>query len=116
MARFKDFGYPVDADVAEKISFKIYGEEFFCYPVMQGATLLKFVKSSSSDNIGESAEAVMEFFEKVLVPESYERFEALADDPEKIVPVEVLADIVGWVMEEYSNRPAKGPEHLPSGD
>jgi hypothetical protein len=77
--------------------------------------MLDFVKLSSSEDPSESAGAILKFFEKVLVAESFERFNALAEDPERIVTVQTLADIVGWIMEEYSNRPLEGFERSSSG-
>lgn len=116
MARFKDFGNPFDADAVEKLTFKLYGEEFECYPEMQGKTLLQFVEMSNSEDVADAAAAINLFFKKILVPESYERFEALADDPNRVVSVQTLAEIVGWVMEQYSSRPTQGSEHSPSGE
>jgi hypothetical protein len=116
MARFKDFGNPFDADAAEKLTFKLYDEEFECYPEMQGKTLLLFVEKSNSEDVADSAAAISLFFQKVLTPESYGRFDTLANDPSKIISVQTLAEIVGWIMEQYSNRPTQGSEHSPSGE
>lgn len=115
MARFKDFGSPFDMEAAEKLTFKLYGEEFVCYPQMQGKTLLQFVEITASEDEAASAAAILKFFSKVLVPESFERFEKLADDPNKIISVETLVEIVGWITEQYADRPTKGPEHSPTG-
>lgn len=115
MARFKDFGSP-DADVEhEAISFKVYGEEFFCHPVIPGKILLRFVKMSNSDDAGQTAQAIDEFFKHALVAESYERFEALTNDPERLVTVETLAAIIQWIVEEQSNRPTQGSEPSSTG-
>jgi hypothetical protein len=91
----------------EKPVFKLYDEEFACVPSIQGKVLLQFAASSDSDNASESSAAITGFFEKVLVEESYVRFQKLLDDPEKIVSVTTLSEIIGWVLEEYSNRPAQ---------
>ena len=111
MSRFKDFGTPFDASKVEKIVFKLYDEEFECYPEMQGKILLEFVRQSASDDTVSSVTAIESFFEKVLLPESYERFDSLAKDPNRIVTVSNLAQIVGWVMEQYSDRPTEGSEN-----
>lgn len=116
MARFKDFGKPFDAATAEKIVFKLYDEDFECYPEMQGKVLLEFVKKSAGEDTVGSAEALSSFFEKVLLPESFERFDMLAKDPDRIVTVSTLAQIVGWVMEQYSDRPSEGSENSSSGE
>lgn len=115
MARFKDFGNPEDSK-AENLTFRLHGEEFSCYPAMPGKVLLEFIQKTSSENGGDSAAAVNMFFQKVLLPESYERFDKLAQDPDRIVSMSTLADIVSWVMEEYSDRPSEGSEHSQSGE
>jgi hypothetical protein len=110
MARFKDFGAPHDASLDEKISFKIYDEEFECYPEMQGKTLLGFVEMSASEDSAQAVRAINNFFNVVLTPESYERFDALATDPKRIVNVTTLTEIIAWIMEQYSSRPTQGSE------
>jgi hypothetical protein len=42
--------------------------------------------------------------------ESYERFQALLVHKEKIVTVDALAEITGWLIEEYTERPLEQPE------
>ena len=116
MARFKDFGNPDEGVVHEKVSFKIQGEEFDCIPAIPGKTLLGFAEASSSEDGGESAKAINKFFEKVLVPESYARFEILAEDPNRLVTVETLAEIIGWIIEAYTDRPTQGSEASSTGE
>lgn len=115
MARFKDFGADQDKP-KEAMSFKLHEEEFFCRPSIPGKAILNLVsKSSSQENAGEAAEAIVDFFKVVLFPESYERFDALTVDPDRVVTMEKLGDIVGWLAEEYSDRPTSRSEALPNG-
>jgi hypothetical protein len=115
MARFKDFGAGGDKPT-EPISFMLYGEEFFCRPAIQGKVLLDLVsKSGDENNAAEAAAVITTFFSTVLMPESYERFDALATDPDRIVEVERLGEIVGWLVEQYGDRPTQRPEALPTG-
>jgi hypothetical protein len=115
MARFKDFGADQDKP-KEDMSFKLHGEEFICRPAIPGKAILNLVaKSSGQDNAGEAANAIGDFFKVVLFPESYERFEALAVDPDRIVSMDKLSEIVGWLAEEYADRPTSRSEALPSG-
>lgn len=107
MSRFKDFGNPFNADNAESISFKLYGEEFTCRSSIQGKTLLKFAANSDSDKTAESTGAIFDFFKTALLEESSERFEKLLDDPKKIVSIETLSEIIAWILEQYSNRPTQ---------
>jgi hypothetical protein len=115
MSRFKDFGAG-EATSTEALSFALYGETFECRPALQGKFLLDLVASSNSDDPGSSAAVVNSFFSQVLVPESYERFQALATDPDRIVSVETLGEITGWLVGEYSSRPTTAQENSSSGE
>ena len=107
MSRFKDFGSPENSEGLDSFSFKLYDEEFKCKPKMQGKTLLKFASSSASEDGGESSKAIVDFFDSVLLPESREKFNNLLDDEFKIVSVDTLGEILGWIVEAYAARPTQ---------
>lgn len=107
--RFKDFGSG-EQENSTPLSFKLHGEEFFCVPQVQGKLLLELVSESSSDDPAASAAIVTKLFEYVLEDESVGRFNALLVDKKKIVSVETLAEITGWLVEEYTKRPEGQPE------
>lgn len=107
--RTKDFGSPKD-ETAEPLVFKLYGEKFTCYPEVQGAKLMRFSKEATSGEQGEVMEALLGFFKTVLYPEDYTRLEDLWEDPERVVPIETIGDIVGWLVEEYTERPTSPSE------
>ena len=108
MTRFKDFGATTSA--AEPLSFQLNGETFDCLPEIQGKVLLDLVKDSSSEDAAKSAEIITNFFSFVLTNESEERFNAMLSSKDKIVSVETLAEITGWLVQEYTNRPEGQPE------
>ncbi len=111
MARFKDFGSSVGVDLdAEPVNYKLYDEEFTCVSQVQGKVLLELVAESSSEDAVRSSTVIDKFFKYVLEAESYTRFDALVHDKHKIVSVETLAEITGWLVEEYTNRPEQQPE------
>jgi hypothetical protein len=112
--RFKDFGTG-GLVATEPVSFKLYGEDFECRTALQGKAILEMAALGSGDNVGGSASAITTFFERALKEESYNRFQKLLDDPDKIVSVESLAEIAGWLVEQYSGRPIPGPEQSVSG-
>jgi hypothetical protein len=109
MPRFKDFGAGNEV-VDEPLSFSLHGETFECRPAIQGKMLLSMVADAESDDTAKVVKVVTEFFQKTLMPESYERFEALIEDPERIVTVETLGEITAWMVEQYTERPTKEPE------
>lgn len=108
--RFKDFGSTFDGVNNQVLTFKLHGEEFECYPNMQGKALLDIVANSNEDDPSSVATTMTEFFGRALLPESYERFNKILEDPETIVPVDVLGEITGWLVEQYSARPTEEPE------
>ncbi len=109
--RFKDFGSgPEVAEAVDPITFKLHGEDFHCVPQLQGKFLLDMVKHSQSEDPIVAAGFVGEFFSRALTNESYERFNALTEDKDRIVSVETLGEIVAWLTEVYSGRPNQQPE------
>lgn len=110
MAKFKDFGSGADNIVSDPISFKLYEEEFHCVPALQGKTLLSFVADSNSEDPVTQAQTIEKFFDYVLTDESLERFNALQETKDKIVSVETLGEIIGWVVGQYTDRPEEQPE------
>lgn len=110
MPRFKDFGSKSPDENAEPISFKLWDIEFHCLPEIQGKVLLDMVSDSSSDDPVKSTKVISQFFDSVLIGDSKEKFNELLVDPEKIVSVDTLGEIIGWLVEQYSDRPTKRPE------
>lgn len=113
--RFKDFGAGSETN-KEPLSFKLYDEEFECYPAMPGKVLLDFISRSNNDDNTAMATIINDFFQKILKAESFERFNALLDDPERVVTVESLGEITAWLLEEYASRPTQQPEESSTGD
>lgn len=99
------------------ITFELYDETFEAYPELQGTVILEFASKMSAASAGgddddsddrsgaAAASLIVDFFKIALKPESHERFLVLTHDPERIVDAEVLTSIVGWLMEEYTDRP-----------
>lgn len=104
--RFKSFGKPQNLE-KDPITFELYDEEFTAYPEVQGVTLLNFSKHLGSENQAEVTGALLDFFELVLYEESYERMKTLWEDKERIVPIEMISDIVSFLVEEYTDRPTQ---------
>ena len=104
--RHKSFGIPKNEEL-DPITFDIYGEEFTARPEVQGVHLLRFSQKISSEDQSAVSEALLDFFRVSLVGESYDRMVDLWEDPDRIVSIEVLSDIVAFLVEEYTSRPTK---------
>lgn len=89
----------------EPLFFEIDEERFDAHPVVPGAVILEF--ASGADGDGTGAAQILTFFERVLVPESKERFFELIHDTNRVVELELLSDIVGFLVEEYTDRPSE---------
>ena len=112
--RFKDFGSG-SGETFTPLSFSLYGETFNCVTALQGKFILNLISESRDDDPTAAAVVVQKFFDTVLIPESLERFNILVSDPEKIVTVETLSEITGWLVGEYTNRPTQPSEVSPNG-
>lgn len=109
MAKFKDFGSGGTDPNAEPVKFTVHGQEFECVPEIQGKVLLDLIADSSSSDPSRNAEVSDKFFSKVMSKETYDRFNALLLSEDKIVSVETLGEITGWLVEQYSDRPEMRP-------
>lgn len=105
--RHKDFGAPVQMEELEPVTFNLYNETFHCYKQIHGVTLLRFVKEANSEDGAAAVSAMLGVFERVMPKDEFKRFETLCEDPDTVVPVETLGEIIGWLMEVYSERPTK---------
>ena len=106
--KFKDFGQSNVSDLPE-IKFKLHGEEFVCHRAIQGKVLLEVAGGFDETKTSNANQIIDDFFKIALEPESFDRFYTLIHDPEKIVLVETLGEITGWLVEQYSARPTEEP-------
>jgi hypothetical protein len=113
--RHKDFGAPVSIEDAEPLYFTYDGEDYYCRPEINGVVLLKFVRDADSGEGGKSAGALLDLFQKILLTDSYERFEKYVNDPDKIISIETLGEVAAWVIEEYTARPTPESSKPSSG-
>ena len=110
MTKYRDFGSGKSTGEVEPVTFKIHDEEFSCRTELQGKALLDLVAQSSSEDPSQAAKTIGNFFKNVLLEESYKRFDSLLTSSDKIVSVETLAEISGWLVEVYAGRPEEEPK------
>jgi hypothetical protein len=106
-ARHKDFGKPVLPDEMEPVSFDLYGQTFQCYKQINGIALLRFVKEANAEDGARATQALLDIFKRVMNDAEYDRFMELCEDPDTVVPVETLSDIISFLIEIYTDRPTK---------
>lgn len=50
---------------------------------------------------------MMEFFERAMPSEDYQRMRDLFDDPKWTIDIDLVGEVFTWLTEEYSDRPTK---------
>lgn len=108
----KSFGVkPKDAKPlkpVEPIGFKIGEEEFEAYGQVPGAVLLEFISRSDPENSSETAKAILYYLKESMNAENYKRFDKIIHDPEILIDIETLSEIVGHLISERSaSRPTE---------
>lgn len=76
---------------------------------LQGAVILDFVEMSSENEAG--AAHLTKFILQALKDDAERtRFSEVirSDDPEDVIDIEELGDLVAWLIEEYTSRPTQG--------
>jgi hypothetical protein len=111
MARHKDFGSGKRVDEFEPLSFTLNGQTFTCRRAISGKHLLDMAAGIDSADAGSSVRVIASFFKTAMDDQEYARFDALLKDPEIIIGSETIADILGWLVSEYSGRPTEEPAH-----
>lgn len=106
IARHRSFTRKARAAV-EPPTFDIYDQTFTGRPEIQGAVVLEFLETADGADGASSAKKILSFFESALEPESNERFQVLIHDPETVVDLEELTEILAWLIEEYTSRPTQ---------
>ena len=103
----KSFTSSKEKAVVEPIEFELEGETFEAYGQVPGAVLLEFIAASSQEESTGTAGAILAYLKSSMNKENYKRFDKLIHDPEKTIQLQVLADIVSYLVEERSSRPTE---------
>jgi hypothetical protein len=114
MARFKKFSGGTKITDFEPLTFSLNDKDFACHPAVPGAVLLEFVRDANGEG-GDSAAALYNFLEAAMPTDEYNRLDDVLKDPETIIDIEFIGEIVSWLVEEYSDRPTTRPEASSDG-
>lgn len=101
----------------------IDGEQFTCRGAVSGGLLLKLISRFSgfgekddeevdpenpdinSVDLAEMDNLIRDFFTIAIVREDQDRFFEFIDDPDQEIEIEMLTDIMTWLVGIYSERP-----------
>ena len=108
IARFKDF-----SGDDEPIQFKVGSEIFTAHDDIPLKHLARLADlggdlEGGGTGSGNMVLKLLRLFERILVPESYERFtKAVNGESEVSIGVNRIRQIIPWVMEQYGLRPTE---------
>ena len=96
-------------------------QQFTCRGAVSGGLLLKLIsrfsgfntaeeeelteENVSSLNLGEMNDLIRDFFTIAIVRDEQDKFFEFIDDPDQEIELEMLTDIMTWLMGVYSERP-----------
>lgn len=97
-----------------EVGFTLGKTTYICKPDIQGAVILDFIAAAEDGATGAAAK-ILPFFEEVLPEEAHVEFLKQVKGDKEIVDLEPLSDIVGYVIEQYTDRPTKASEKSDAG-
>lgn len=107
IARFKDF-----TGDNGPIQFQIRDEVFTAHediPLVHLGKLSELGEGLTSKGADPVAK-MLSVFEKLLVPESFDRFQAAVEGKSAtVIGISRIQAIIPWLMEQYSLRPTEAP-------
>lgn len=95
-------------DKVEPIVFELEGETFEAYGQVPGTVLLEFIEASTREDAGGTAGAILGYLKASMNAENYKKFDKLTRDPEVLIELSTLSDIVTYLVEQRaSDRPTE---------
>lgn len=95
-------------------SFTVFDQTFVCLPQPPAGSLTDVIAMADGSAASQAA-AVPTFFASILSDEDAERFNTLIHAKDRIVPLDMLVEILQWIVQEYTNRPTTPSSLLPPG-
>lgn len=108
MARFKKFEGGKKLSDFEPLGFELNDQQFECHPAIQGAVFIEFIQATEGED-SSTAGALYSFLQDAMPKEEYERLQEVLHGPDVIIDLEVIAEIVKYLVEEYGSRPTQEP-------
>lgn len=88
----------------EPIEFEIDGETFQAKPKVSGITLMELVRDAGEGG-SASVGAILRYLRKAMPKAEYERFEEYVEEND--VDIEMINDIISFLIEEQTDRPTQ---------
>lgn len=76
-----------------------------CIQRAPGGLLLDFLSGGDAESFG----AIDRFLTGVIDRRDLAEYRRIVTDPDVMIPIETLAEVVGWLVEVYAARPTEPP-------
>lgn len=95
---------PKDPDAKPRVEqFEAYGKP----PVGATLAMSSMIRYGARGRRDIDMNGMMEFFERAMPDEDYQRMRDLFDSPEWTIDIDLVGEVFTWLTEEYSDRPTK---------
>ena len=107
-ARHRSFSSSAETptEALEPITFDLAGETFTANPGLQGIVLMDFLEASDGEGVS-SIVAFKTFLKDTMEAPEYEKLDKTLRTSKEIIGIEQIAQIVAFLIEEYTSRPTK---------
>lgn len=110
--RTRSFSTPATDPEAPKVEvaplgFDLAGESFEVLPEAPGIILLEFIEATTSDEKGANAAALTKFLRSIMTTEEWDRLDGVLHNPDNMIDIKTISEIVGFIIEEYTSRPSE---------
>ena len=59
---------------------------------------------------------MLKFFDAAIVEDDHDQFNEMTENPDTVVPMETLSEIMDWLVEQYAGRPTQPSTPSEPGD
>lgn len=99
---------PKKRAAAQPVEFELLDQKFVAVPKIPGITLLEFIASGDgSDGDGSVAKGILDYLKASMKKDEYKRFHDLVSDPDHEIDIELLSEIVSYLIEQQASRPTE---------
>lgn len=114
----RDFDKEIDKETPERvdpIQFKLFGRKWDCRDDANGKLLMDRAADMESDSLELQRDGVVGIFQMIVVTDQIEELLDYLDDPDTKIQLAKLVEIIGWLVEQYGERPTEPPAPSPRG-
>lgn len=113
--RRKKFSSTKRVGTDDVVILEVNDQEFRCKSRIPGMVLVDFISQMDEDDPKSMGDSLKGFFNEALLPAELDRFNEYIRLPENDIDLEMLAEMAGWLAEQFSGEAPTGPSSASSG-